>query len=59
MSPSTFDHTGVSAMGRISLSTSVCFTFGMDMIMESFHKTCTSPEDKDVLNIDVTDSASS
>ena len=29
------------------------------MMLESFHKTGTSPEDKDVLNIDVTDSASS
>ncbi len=46
-------------MGRVSLSTWVCFALGMGMIVESFHKTGTSPEDKDVLNIDVTGSASS
>jgi hypothetical protein len=31
----------------------------MGMMLESFHKTGTSPEDKDELNIDVTGSASS
>jgi hypothetical protein len=31
----------------------------MGMMLESFHKTGTSPEDKDVLNIDVTGSAGS
>ena len=58
-SSKTLDKIGVKEIGRVSLSHRGCFTFGMGMMLEHFHRMGTSPVERDVLKIFVTGSVSS
>ena len=58
-SSKTLDKIGVKEIGRVSLSHRGCFTFGMGMMLEHFHRMETSPVERDVLKIFVTGSVSS
>ena len=58
-SAKTFDRTGVRAVGRVSPAHWGCLTFGMDVMLESLHIAGTSPEEREVLKICMTGSASS
>ena len=50
-SSKTLDKIGVQEIGRVSLSHRGCFTFGLDMMLEHFHRMGTSPVESDVLKI--------
>ena len=58
-SSKTLDKIGVKEIGRVSLSHRGCFTFGMGMMLEHFHRMGTSLVESDVLKIFVTGSVSS
>ena len=50
-SSKTLDKIGVPEIGRVSLSHRGCFTFGLGMMLEHFHRMGTSPVESDVLKI--------
>jgi len=58
-SSKTLDKIAVQEIGPVSLSQRDCFTFGMGVMLEHFHRMGTSPVESDVLKITKTSRKSS